>query len=154
MRCPSLIAYDPGVHVLNEAKQKLLTKAQLKAMRVLKNGKTVSDWMRTGQRGQFDEDIKAGSALGTDYFVTHYFLQGREGHFEEIIDRMKLSPDGGNNSYEMVVHPVAYKYESDYYSMPKGVKTGKFHLRRKEGRRLREGDDFRTYVDNKNIDIY
>ncbi len=139
IRCPSIIAYDqlPGLKSWREAKQQLLKKRDLKVMSLLpREGPVVKRWMKKGQRIAFDEDMKREDVKSTDFFVPHFYLQGSMSNFKSILRRMIHSPRQGEQSYEVVVHPVQFGSASEYHDMPRGIKTKTFPLRRMETRTL------------------
>ncbi len=157
IRCPSLIAYDPypDVKVWRDNEQLLLTKKQLKQMKLFRAGKVVSKWMKSGQRVQFEKDVKNNEIVSTEFFVTHFYLKGSFCDFEKIVRWIRENEHPREHSYEMVAHPVTYISESEYDDMPRGIKTKKFAKRKNEYRTLSNKSGYlRDLVETSDIEVY
>lgn len=113
MRCPTLLTFDPHKGKLwkDNPEQDLYPRAKINLLSSIPlnlslfNGADLAHiWTKFQLNDVFLQDRKEG-LISTNYCIEHFFKNGTIQKLRKILD--KVRKDKEENSYELIVHPVA-----------------------------------------------
>ncbi|MCR9173854.1 MAG: ChbG/HpnK family deacetylase [bacterium] len=136
MRCPTLLNHtrDDDMKEWKREKTKMVSDVQFDLISALgtlgpiQGGLKISLWLKRVEK-TFRSDKSEGKIISTEFFIEHFFLQGKRRNLLEIMDRVQSNKSPREQTYEMVVHPVQWSGTEDTDQIPRGVIHGKFEKR-------------------------
>ena len=156
MRCPTLLTFDPykGKLWKDNPEQDLYPRAKIKLLSSIPlnlslfNGADLAHiWTKFQLYDVFLQDCEEG-LISTNYCIEHFFKNGTIQKLRKILD--KVRKDKEENSYELIVHPVACIIDDHIgeilEKIPFGIDNGKGLIEK----RIKEKD---TLINEKIRDV-